>query len=391
MPKTTDVLIIGGGPAGSSAAITLARAHIPAMLCEAGTYPRAKVCGEFYSPECTQLLNQLGLHNLMAEAHASRIDSVHLTASDGSDWRAPLPGPARGLSRHVFDNVLAQHARLQGAELCEATTVIDITGNLTDGFQVQVRTARGKTDVINARVVIAAHGKRSALDRQWNREFMDMGNSFMGLKSHFNGPSVAGSVTLHAFTGGYCGLAEIENGLTNVSLLVHEPVFHKATRQAELPPLQAFVSWMRRQNPYLDTWFAKAEPAEADWHGIGQVSFEPKQLFVDDILMAGDAAGLIAPLAGDGIAMALQSGLMAGNECVQYLNNDSSAQTLKERYATAWQSEFGKRLKLARFLQSCMLRPHLFALATVMLKAAPGLGQQFIRHTRARPTAEAVV
>jgi menaquinone-9 beta-reductase len=385
MKIATDVLVIGGGPAGSSAALTLARAQIPTLICEAGTYPRAKVCGEFYSPECLQLLTQLGLKNLLADCHARRIEAVHLTAANGTEWKTNLPGNAWGLSRNVFDNAMAQQAIQHGVELWQGTTVSEVTGNLKQGFEVEVRTAQGKTDVVHTRAVIAAHGKRSMLDRKWNREFLNHGQTYLGFKSHFVGPPVPGTVTLHAFNGGYCGLAEIETGLVNVSLLVNEDVFRAVLKQSTLPPLQTFVYWMRSQNAHLDNWFAKAKQAESGWHGIGQVSFEAKQPVVDDVLMAGDAAGLVAPLAGDGIAMALQSGMMAGHACVEYLTSHRSPEHIKEHYAQAWQREFGKRLKLAQVLQKCMLHPRLFALALTLFKVAPVMGQQVIQHTRAMP------
>jgi flavin-dependent dehydrogenase len=391
MKIATDVLVIGGGPAGSSAALTLAEADISTLICEAGTYPRAKVCGEFYSPECTQLLGQLGLNNLLAECHARRIDSVHLTASNGMKWNTTLPGTAWGLSRNAFDNALAQRAMQRSVELWQGTTVCEVTGNLEQGFDIEVRNAQGKTDVVHTRAVIAAHGKRSVLDRKWNREFLNHGQTFIGLKSHFVGPSVSGRVTLHAFNGGYCGLAEIETGLVNVSLLVNEYLFRAVLKQSTLPPLQTFVYWMRGQNAHLDDWFARAKQAESGWHGIGQVSFESKHPVVDDVLMAGDAAGLIAPLAGDGIAMALQSGMMAGRACADYLNNHRSPEQLKEHYGSAWQREFSKRLKLAQVLQKCMLHPRLFALALTLFKVAPVIGQQVIQHTRAVQSQEAIV
>jgi menaquinone-9 beta-reductase len=388
--RISDVLIIGGGPAGCSAAITLAGANVQALVCEAGTYPHSKVCGEFLSPECTELLAALGLESLLASRGGHPIESVQLTGANGASWKTKLPGSAWGLSRSALDAGLAQHASQQGAGLRPAAAVVGIRGGLEQGFEVDVRTSRGRTEVVRARAVIAAYGKRSALDRAWGREFFHHDPSFVALKSHFYGPPLDNCVALHAFPGGYCGLSEIERGLSNVSLLVHERTFRAALGR-RTAGLKDFVSWMRRQNAYLDDWLSRAAQAEEGWLSIGRVSFGARQVVVGDVLMAGDSAGLMAPLAGDGIAMALQSGMMAANRCLEFLDGKLSAQQMRQRYQAAWRREFGGRLKLARVLQAFMLRPALFAGALGLLTAVPQFGQQLILNTRSARRPEAAL
>jgi flavin-dependent dehydrogenase len=376
-----DVLIIGGGPAGCSAAVTLAGAGVKTLVCEAGTFPRSKVCGEFLSPECTQLLTRLGLGTLLRDSGAHPIEAVQLTAPGGAAWTAALPGAAWGLSRRALDDGLAQRALQQGAALRQATTAVGLSGGLARGFEVDLRTTRGKTERVRARAVVAAYGKRSALDRIWARDFFHRPHAFVGLKAHFRGPSLSNRVVLHSFAGGYCGLAEVEAGRANVSLLVDERTFRGRCSGQPAGPA-AFVDWMRRQNSHLDDWLARAEPVEEKWLSIGQVSFGAKHAVLGDVLMAGDAAGLMAPLAGDGIAMALQSGLMAGGQCLDFLAGRMAPARLRGRYAAAWRGEFSGRLILARMLQAFMLRPRLFAGALGLLTAFPQLGRHLILSTR---------
>jgi flavin-dependent dehydrogenase len=94
-----DAAVIGGGPAGCSAAITLAKRGAKVVLFETRTYPHHKVCEEFLSPECIDLVNQLGCLEALRELHPVPIQTAHFTAHDSFTWKARLPGIAWGESR----------------------------------------------------------------------------------------------------------------------------------------------------------------------------------------------------------------------------------------------------------------------------------------------------
>jgi flavin-dependent dehydrogenase len=170
-------------------------------------------------------------------------------------------------------------------------------------------------------------------------------------------------------------MSEIEGGAANVCLLAREP----ALRGRDVP---AFLAWMRDQNPRLREWLAQAEPLQEKWLCISQIPFLRKGPLVGDVLMAGDAAGLIAPLAGDGIAMALRSGALAAARTRDFLDGRLTARRLRRSYASAWRREFGTRLILGRALQALMLRPRLLSRALRALDAAPSLGDYLVARTR---------
>jgi flavin-dependent dehydrogenase len=375
-----DAAIIGGGPAGCCAAITLAQSGAKVLLVEAKPYPHDKLCGEFLSPECAIYLDQLGMAATLPAQGAAAIEWVRISAANGAVWQSRLPGTARGLSRKILDATMARQAQAVGVTLREGTQVTRISGNLERGFKLEARSGT-QTCSLQARLVIGAYGKRAGLDRVLGRRFLQIDQPYMALKSHFRGPPLEHAIELHGFPGGYCGLSEIEGGLHNVCLLARQPLF-KQVSGGPRDPIAGFVAWMRGQNPHLEAWFEGAERLPESWLSIAQVPFVRKQLLVNDILMAGDAAGLIAPLAGDGIAMALQGGRLVGQLGSRYLSGRISAQALRQEYPDAWQRAFTARLRLGRWLQALMLRPHLLATGLGVFTALPELGSYFVRHTR---------
>lgn len=373
-----DAAIIGGGLAGCSAAIALAQQGWRVMLFESKTYPHHKVCGEFLSPECAYLLDGLGLTPALQALHPARIDSARITTSDGTLWETRLPGRAVGLSRYTLDHALAEHARTVGVTLHEGTKVTAIGGGLAAGFSLDVRSTNGQMR-IQSRLVIAAHGKRSSLDRALNRAFLRQPQPFVGLKMHFNGMPIPRRVELHTFPGGYCGLSAVEGGIINACLLVQQDVFQRAGGA-----IPTFIAWMRRQNPHLDTWLATATPLFERWLSISQIPFVDKPPVERDILMAGDSAGLIAPLAGDGMSMALGGGLLAARCASDFLAGWSSTDALRWGYSRAWKQQFGERLRLGRLLQAVMLRPALLSWGLRAVQTLPSLGTYFVARTRDR-------
>jgi flavin-dependent dehydrogenase len=375
-----DVAVIGGGPAGCSAAVRLAGSGYRVVLFEARTYPHDKMCGEFLSPECSGLLEDLGAAGQLAALNPAPIRSARLTAPGGAAWEAHLSGTAWGLSRRALDAALAERAVQVGVDVREGTRVAGVAGRLGEGFEVEAAARAGQRRV-RARTVIAAHGKRDALDGSMGRRFVGQRHPFVALKAHFHGPSVPGRVELNAFPGGYCGFSEIENDVRVVCLLAHEAAFRAAARPGR-HPIETFVEWMQTQNPRLEAWLSQAERIHERWIGIAQVHFGDKRVIVGDVLMAGDAAGLIVPLAGDGIAMALEGGVLAAGYLAGYLAGDRSAADVRRAYPAAWRRRFGGRLRLGRLLQPMMLRPRALGVALRLLAAYPPLGRYLVAHTR---------
>ncbi|MEO0563927.1 MAG: NAD(P)/FAD-dependent oxidoreductase [Chloroflexota bacterium] len=371
MTHTTDVAIIGGGLAGLTAALRLRALGFDVTLYESGGYPRHRVCGEFMSPECSAVLNELGLGDAISRHQPATITVVRITAPAGTTWNSPLPAAAIGLSRYAVDALMAEAAVALGVDLRTNTVVRDVQGTLDTGFTL---VGNEKT---SARVVIGAFGKRSRLDKSLSRRFRGQPAPFTGLKMHYDGPPLDGRVELHTFPGGYCGINEIEDGVANLCLLT------ETARVREAGGIDGFVAWMRAQNPALDAWMADATLRLPRWEAISQVSFARREPVERDVLMTGDAAGLISPLAGDGMGMAFESGLLAADHAGAFLREETTAAELRADYAAAWTHEFRNRLRLGRALQAAMLRPTMLNVGLGTLQAAPPIGRWLIAATRA--------
>lgn len=372
-----DAAIIGGGLAGCSAAIRLAEQGFKVVLYEANAYPHHKVCGEFLSPGCARLLDDLHILKALNNAGAVPLDSAVITTQQGQQWVTPMPG-ALGISRYTLDSVLIQQAKASGVHIHEQTTVTHIQGTLSHGFEI---TARTRQTLLHhqARIIIGAHGKRSTIDRILNRSFLNSSYAFIGLKNHFAGIHMPRRVELYTFPGGYCGMSEVENGLTNVCLLARQEVFRSAGAQ-----IDRFFEWMQTQNPHLRARLMNAQPVHESWLSIAQIPFAHKNPVEHDVLMVGDAAGLITPVTGDGMEIALQSGAVVSRYAAAYLNGAISARELVRNYAAAWRQTFGFRLKMGRILQAIMLRPRYLSPGINLLNRLPRLGQYLVNSTRSK-------
>lgn len=376
-----DAVVIGGGLAGCLAAMTLAGHHHRVLLLEAGSYPRPKVCGEFLSPECLTLLGETGFLPTLESLHPVRINEVRVTAPNGTFWGYQLPKPAVGISRFALDDALFRHAQKLGVSVHDNARVTSIEGDLHAGFTLTVRMMDGSLCTYQARSVLGAYGKHGNLDRALQRQIPPRFHPYVGLKRHFTGPPLPQRVDLHVFRGGYCGMSHVEGGVTNVCLLVSQTVFREAT-QSHDGSIGQFIDWMTQQNRYLRDWMAEACPVYDKWLSIGQVSLSPKTPVEGDLLLAGDSTGMIAPLAGDGMAMALHGGKLAAQLLDDYLTQRLSAQGMKEGYTRLWRQTFSTRMRLGRVLQSIMLRPILLTAGLHLLNTVPPLGNFIVTQTR---------
>ncbi|NND71957.1 MAG: NAD(P)/FAD-dependent oxidoreductase, partial [Rhodothermales bacterium] len=355
-----DVVIVGGAIAGSTCAIELAQLGCSVALIEKDVQPRHKLCGEFLSGEVASKLNKLGVLDAVLDRGAVPINSSVITSLSGSTTKADIPGNALGLSRYALDTLLRTQAASQGVDLIEGS-VSDVR---REGDAYCVTHSGGK---ICARVVVGAYGRRSLLDRKMKRHFLNNTYPYVAFKTHVLGIDTADRVELFAFAGGYCGMSMVENNRANVCWVMHQHVLKTAGGSVEavwddvLTTNQALAEYLHGSTRQID--FCSAS----------QLFFEDKESVVDGTLLIGDAAGMIAPLAGDGMAMAIDSALIAASQIKGFLAGDQSRRQMEEEYSRKRKRSFRMRMFAARALHGAFVRPGISNLAVPIAAAVPGI------------------
>ncbi|MEP2670820.1 MAG: NAD(P)/FAD-dependent oxidoreductase [Cyclobacteriaceae bacterium] len=333
------VTIIGGGLSGLLTSIQLARENIPVQLFEKKIYPFHRVCGEYISNETIPFLKSLDLYP--GEFQPSTINRFQLTSVNGKSAIMPLDLGGFGISRYTFDHWLCQKAIQEGVELHQGTEVDKID------FQEDQFIVSSHQKSFTAGLVVGSFGKRSRLDVNMGRKFIKKRSPYVGVKYHIKIDHADGLIALHNFKDGYCGISHIENGISNLCYLSHRRNLKRAGS------INAMEEQILFKNPFLKNIFNTAEFIFSQPETINEISFETKGPVDNHVLMAGDAAGMITPLCGNGMAMAIHSSKILSRQIVRFCKEEScSREQLETAYAKEWQQQFATRLRIGRQLQN---------------------------------------
>jgi flavin-dependent dehydrogenase len=215
------------------------------------------------------------------------------------------------------------------------------------------------------------------MDRALGRDGAATRSGFVAFKAHHDGLDLGDRVELHAFTGGYCGMSHVEGGLVNVCLIARTDVLKASGRSFD-----AMRDGVMRENPLLAARFDRLTLATDRVVATSQIPFGEKEPVSRGVLMVGDTAGMIAPLCGDGMAMALRSAEIAAGLADRYLRGASTFDDLARAYTRAWRRSFSTRLRLGRLLQRGLFRPLPARVGLAALNAAPWLGRALVAATR---------
>ena len=376
-----DVAIIGGGLAGLSAAIQLAKKGFAVVLFEKEAYPYHKVCGEYISMESWNFLQSLGvpLQNMQLPI----ITTLQLTAPNGKRFQTLLPLGGFGISRYTLDGLLAHIAKEKGVTLLEEARVEEVVQKEKETFQISYN-QKGIANNLSAKVAAGAFGKRSNLDVKWKRPFISNRtpghNNFIGIKYHVKTDWPQHLIGLHNFKDGYCGISKIEGDRYCLCYLTTAK--NLKDNHSSVDALQQNVL---SRNPHLKNIFRNSEVAEGFPLSIAQISFSKKAQVENGVLLLGDAAGMITPLCGNGMSMALHSSKIAAHLIEQFLRGYLSHQQLQQQYTQQWQQLFGNRIATGRILQRFFGSELMSNLFVQLFKTAPFLAGSVIKKTHGNP------
>jgi flavin-dependent dehydrogenase len=374
-PLKTDVAIVGAGPAGSTLAALLAERGITTLLIDRDEFPRDKLCGEFLSYDALPVLEALGAVASLDRSGCPSISHGRIVGRRGP-WEFRLPRPARGVSRFLLDDLLLRRAEAArattrcgwtavalGAEAVGQPRRPEVSGPRSvvvierDGVRVQVE----------AGVLVGAWGRWGRFDIQLQRSFIrDRAHRHFGFKRHYR-TAQKGEATpfidLYSYGDGYLGVSPIEGDMVNICGLVRAS--RLSGHQGGWPK---FVEEIAGEEKRLAGLFGSHTPADADFVASEPVIFRGKEPVADGIVLIGDASGIVDPLAGNGMAMAIQSALIAAPAIAGIVGDPSSRSTRERAYAAAHRDLFAPRIRWSRAAGWMLSRPALLELG---LRAAP--------------------
>ncbi len=372
-----DIAVIGGGLAGLCLSLQAAEKGYSVILFEKEEYPFHKVCGEYISLESYDFLKGLGVP--LEQWEVPIIKRFQSSDAKGNLYNFNLPLGGFGVSRYKLDDCLYKLALAKGVHVHNQTRVNNAMLNPNDIFTVQ--TSKGD---FQARIAAGTFGKRSNLDVKWNRDFIQKKygklNNYIGVKYHIHYPHAPDTIALHNFKNGYCGISNIEGGKTCLCYL---------TTAQNLLQSGNSIRYMEEnilsKNPFLKKIFSEAVFLYEKPLTISQVSFSNKTQVETNILLMGDAAGMIPPLCGNGMSMAMHGSKIAFICIEQYLQMSISRIQLEKAYIRLWKKEFSRRIWVGQKVQQLFGGNTSTSLFLKSMKALPFLATRVIRSTHGKP------
>jgi flavin-dependent dehydrogenase len=335
------IAVIGAGLAGLTAAIMLARQKKrEVILIEKKTFPFHRVCGEYLSMEVVPFLEQEGL---LPKGYAwPIIKRFTFTGTGGKGFTIPLDLGGIGISRYVFDSYLWELAKREGVQCISGVEVEEVNFEKEGNFEIQLSNAQQ----VQVDYVLGAFGKKSRIDISLQRPHLNEDQGYVGIKYHMLTDVADDVVELHNFEQGYCGVSRIEEGKTNVCYLTTRQMLRKYGKVADLEEQVLY------RNPELKKYFVASEHLWEKPVVISDFGFSSKKLIENHVLMLGDAAGLVTPLCGNGMAMAIRAGVMAAEAL-----RAEKREEVEAKYTQLWNAEFKLRLKAGRTIQGLFGKP----------------------------------
>ena len=372
MKNQKEVLILGGGLAGLTAAIHLSKIGLQVTVIEKNSYPKHKVCGEYISNEVLPYFEWLGID--IAKLLPTSITKLQFSTQNGTSITTELPLGGFGISRYTLDFHLYTIALSNGCTFIQET----VENVIFDDDAFTITTSIGT--LFKSKIVLGAFGKRSTIDVKLNRNFIQKKSHWLAVKAHYNGDFPNDFVGLHNFKGGYCGVSKVENNAINICYITNYEAYKLYKNNDE------FQEKVLSENPHLKLLFEKATLIFEKPLTIGQISFDKKEAVENHILMIGDTAGLIHPLCGNGMAIAVHSAKIASELVINYYDcQNISRASLEEEYTKNWQFHFEKRLKTGRFIATILQQPRIASILMRILVQFPFVLPIVIKKTHGKP------
>jgi geranylgeranyl reductase family protein len=347
--QQVDVVIIGAGPAGSSAAIALAREGYSVALVDKEQFPREKLCGDFLNPINWPMLRELGVEQEILSRPHEKVTTFRVTSFFGEEAEVPLPGFGLGVRRFDLDHVLAHKAESEGATVLQGCRLNQLEKE-SRGWFLRCECA-GVCQEMRAKILIGADGRNS-----WVAHHLRLAGASgtrggtVGFQVHFKRSSGSDAkIEIHLFPGGYAGIVGLGGDTANLCLAIER------NRLPDRRSAEFVLQFCLPKNPWLKEILRNERVSEV--RSTYPVYFPPRRVHDDGVLLAGDAARVNEPVTGEGIYFAIKTGSFAADTAHQaFLRGDFSAAMLSQ-YARKCRHAFRFRRGTNTLARLLMYRP----------------------------------
>ncbi len=378
-----DFAVIGGGLAGSATAIHLRRAGARVCLVDKMPVPRDKLCGEFLSPESRDALEGLGLLSAVASAGAPSIERARFAGPSGATAAFSLPGAGLGLSRRALDALLWRRAEAEGA-----TTLTAEVHGFESGDETTTVHLNGGGQ-LHAQTIVAAHGRHRRVDRSIDPAAAPPTKAYAAFKRHHRARdpqldrTLEGHVEIHVFSGGYCGMSHVEDGVMNVCCLLRTSWLKTQQDRS----WTSIANAMADAHPVLADRLSRLAPLpDRETLSVAAIDLGRMQPLGGPeggrpVFRVGDAAAVIPPLVGDGQAMALEGARHLAHILVENRRPEDAARA----WHRTFRRTFTTRMRIAGGLQAILWRPGLAEGLVRTSALFPAIPETLARWTRSTP------
>jgi flavin-dependent dehydrogenase len=375
-----EVIVVGGGPAGSATAWALARAGVDVLLLDRARFPRDKVCAEYLSPQASRILHDMGALEAVEAAGAAQLTGMLVRSPNGAEIFGEFAASHgfhgfrdRGLAlpRRDLDALVLDRARRVGVRVAEGERVLDL---VRDGAG-RVTGVRVGTREMRARLVVGADGLRSIVGRRLGLTRFSVWPRRIALVTHYRGIVGIGRWgEMHVERDGYVGLADVGNGVTNVALVVSA----RAARLIRGDPAGFLTAWITRR-PHLAPRFADAERV-SDVCATGPFAQHARRAWAPGAALVGDAADFFDPFTGEGIYAALRGGELLLPYAVQAARATTTRQAdiALEAYERCRRHEFTGKWMVERIVGAATAYPALMNRAARTLARRRDMADLFV-------------
>jgi len=375
-----EVVVAGGGPAGSTLATLLRLGGRSVAVCDAARFPRHKICGEFVPPAALSTFAGLGVLDAVLARGPRRHVGMAVISPGGTKVLGRYGDGTRGLSlrRYDLDGVLLEGARRSGAAVLEGARVVGLSRSPRGGYEVTIRRSGG-TEVLSAQVVVGADGRNSFVARRLGLRRPEPRHRRWAVMAHCRGvqvPDDHGEMIITPY--GYCGVNPLPDGLANVCVVVDRVETRRPGPAGTR--LAGFFRDLLASHPLTAGRTAGADIVAGPW-ATGPLACRATRSVGDGVLLVGDAAGFYDPFTGEGIGMALRGAELAASVLENALRLGDVGRRALLPYEARRRRAFRDRLRLDRLLQALLTRPHLTDWVAGRLRRDPALADLLARVT----------